>query len=137
LSNYEIGNTTYIKNPHYFKPNNTNYYWFVTLKHLHNESFAKFTYEYISEKDSEIEKQPDENKSFLKSIAFWIILMAVLFIIIVVVIIFLIRKNNRQKSLSKIDTLVNDVPQQELMQKNKWVILNDKKHFLKLFFFQY
>ena len=55
LSNYEIGNTTYIKNPHYFKPNNTNYYWFVTLKHLHNESIVKFTYEYITEKENEKE----------------------------------------------------------------------------------
>jgi hypothetical protein len=113
LSNYEVGNTTYIKNPHYFQPNNTNYYWFITFKHLHNESIVKFTYEYISEKSNE--KQPDESKSFFKSITFWIILLAILAIIIVVVVILLIRKNNSQKYSSKIETLVDDVPKQELM----------------------
>ena len=66
LSNYEIGNTTYIKNPHYFKPNNTYYFWFITLKHLHNESVDKFTYEYISDKDSEIENNKMKINHFLQ-----------------------------------------------------------------------
>jgi hypothetical protein len=53
LSNYEAGNFVYIKNPHYFRPNNTNYYWFITLKHLHNVSIVKFTYNYVIEKENE------------------------------------------------------------------------------------
>ena len=116
LSNYEDGNTVYIKSPHYFKPNNTYYYWFITLKHLHKESIVKFTYEYINEnEDCDKGSQKGEDKSFFESIAFWIILGAIIVIIIGVLVLLLIIKKNKQKSSSKIETLVNDVPKQELI----------------------
>ena len=59
------------------------------MKHLHNVSIVKFSYNYVIEKEN-------ENKSFFESITFWIILVAFLIINIVVVIILLIRKNNSQ-----------------------------------------
>ena len=145
--NIEHSNTSYINNPYMYQPINTNFKWFIYLKHGHNEGII-FSYEYVNEKQDENEnnndsdkendsdnennsdkgndsdnennsekdenydsKEPEENSSNSVTI-FWIFFVIIIVILILLVLYCL---NKKRENSSKIEKLVSDVPNQQII----------------------